>query len=391
MAPERPAAMSAFVGPADLSLADFAGLCEQETRVEDYPHCSEVRGKVLIYQASTLHQVLAGDPRPLMSELHRAFRHGPGVVVVRGAFTDAALVDRHSAVFNRILEDEAAHGSGGDHFAKAGANGRIWNSLQKAAIQAPESFVEYYSNPLLGLLAEAWLGPHYQVTAQVNVVRPGGQAQQPHRDYHLGFQTVEVLTRYPLDVQVMSQYLTLQGAVAHTDMPLDTGPTQLLPYSQQYDLGFLAWRDPAFIDYFQAHAVQLPLMKGDLLFFNPALFHAAGTNRTADQHRMANLLQISSAFGKTMEALDHDRMMLALYPVLLERVAQGELDARSLQAVIATAAQGYSFPTNLDSDPPLKGLAPLTGQQLLHQALAERWGLEVFKAAVAAMGERRRA
>lgn len=71
-----------------------------------------------------------------------------------------------------------------------------------------------------------------------------------------------------------------------------------------------------------------------------------------------------------MEALDHDRMMLALYPVLLDRVEHQALDARGLHAVIATAAQGYSFPTNLDSDPPLKGLAPQTGQQLLHQALA---------------------
>lgn len=383
--------MSGFVSLADLSLPAFAALCEQHTCAADFPHCSEVSKNVLIYQASTLLDALEDDPRPLLSELHRAFRHGPGVVVVKQAFTDAALIDRHSAVFDRILADEAQAGSGGDHFAKAGANGRIWNVLQKAAIQAPESFIEYYSNPLLGMLAQAWLGPHYQVTAQVNVVRPGGKAQQPHRDYHLGFQTAEVLEQYPLDVQVMSQYLTLQGAVAHTDMPLDTGPTQLLPYSQQYDLGFMAWRDPAFIEYFQAHAVQLPLHKGDLLFFNPALFHAAGTNRTPDQHRMANLLQISSAFGKTMEALDHDRMMLALYPVLLHRVEHQELDSRSLQAVIGTAAQGYSFPTNLDNDPPLKGLAPLTGQQLLRQALAERWPLAVFASEVEQMRGRRRA
>ena len=39
----------------------------------------------------------------------------------------------------------------------------------------------------LALVSRAWLGPGYQVTSQVNVVRPGGQAQDPHRDYHLGF------------------------------------------------------------------------------------------------------------------------------------------------------------------------------------------------------------
>lgn len=100
--------------------------------------------------------------------------------------------------------------------------------------------------------------------------------------------------------------------------------------------------------------MQLPLTKGDLLFFNPALFHAAGTNRTPDRQRMANLLQISSAFGKPMEALDRDRMMLAIYPALLANTA---LDAQAVEAVIGCTADGYSFPTNLATDPPLQGLA----------------------------------
>ena len=33
------------------------------------------------------------------------------------------------------------------------------------------------------LACEAWLGPGYQITAQTNVVKPGGKPQQPHRDY----------------------------------------------------------------------------------------------------------------------------------------------------------------------------------------------------------------
>ena len=39
-------------------------------------------------------------------------------------------------------------------------------------------------------------------------------------------------------------------------------------------------------------------------FFNPALLHGAGHNRSADVRRMANLLQVSSAFGRAMEAVD---------------------------------------------------------------------------------------
>ncbi|RMT95550.1 hypothetical protein ALP39_02200 [Pseudomonas marginalis pv. marginalis] len=374
--------MSALVSAEAVRLEDFQRLCSQQAHAKNYPLCAEVVSNVPIYRAHTLRN---SDRRAVMDELHRLFRDGPGVMVVRQAYDDLEVVDRHSQVFEAIFATEAAQGVAADHFAKAGSNGRIWNSLQKAALVSPESFVEYYANPLLGLIAEAWLGPSYQVTAQVNVVHPGGQAQQPHRDYHLGFQTNDVVERFPLPLHVLSQYLTLQGAVAHTDMPLESGPTQLLPFSQQYALGYLAWRREDFIDYFQQHAVQLPLDKGDLLFFNPALFHAAGTNRTVDRHRMANLLQISSAFGKPMEALDRDRMMLAVYPALL---ANPTLDA---QAVIACTADGYSFPTNLDTDPPLQGLAPQTGQQLMQQALNERWPYSDFAAAVAQMRAKRQA
>jgi ectoine hydroxylase-related dioxygenase (phytanoyl-CoA dioxygenase family) len=378
--------VSLFASAADIDVAAFAALCSQQVTLADYPHAREVLSRVLIYDAQTLRD---SDRQALLDELHRVFSDGPGVMVVRGGYTDLAMVDRHSEVLRRIIAQEAASAVRSDHFAKAGANQRIWNSLQKAAEHSPQSFIEYYANPLLGLIAEAWLGPCFQATAQVNVVNPGGQAQQPHRDYHLGFQADEVAARYPLPLHRLSQYLTLQGAVAHTDMPLETGPTMLLPFSQQYPLGYLAWRDPAFIDYFARQAIQLPLKKGDLLFFNPALFHAAGSNRTADQYRMANLLQISSAFGKPMETVNRERMMLALYPAMLRGMEQGELDEAGAAAVIAMSADGYSFPTNLDTDPPLHGMAPQTGQQLMTEALAQRWPVERFAQAVETMRVKR--
>jgi ectoine hydroxylase-related dioxygenase (phytanoyl-CoA dioxygenase family) len=378
--------MSLFASAADIDVEVFAARCEQQVALADYPHAREVLSRVLIYDAQTLRE---SDRTALLNELHRVFSDGPGVMVVRAAYTDPALIDRHSEVLRQIFAEEAASAVRADHFAKAGANQRIWNSLQKAAEHSPQSFIEYYANPLLGLIAEAWLGPYFQATAQVNVVNPGGQAQQPHRDYHLGFQADEVVARYPLPLHRLSQYLTLQGAVAHTEMPLETGPTLLLPFSQHYPLGYLAWRDPAFIDYFARQAIQLPLNKGDLLFFNPALFHAAGTNRTADQFRMANLLQISSAFGKPMETVNRERMMLALYPAMLRCMEQGELDDAGAAAVIAMSADGYPFPTNLDTDPPLQGMAPQTGQQLMGQALAQRWPMQRFAEAVELMRVKR--
>ena len=113
-------------------------------------------------------------------------------------------------------------------------------------MKAPAAFVRYYANPVIALVSEAWLGPNYQVTSQVNVVHPGADAQHPHRDYHLGFQTVQEAARYPPQAHHMCGWLTLQGAVAHSAMPLASGPTKLLPHSHKYSHGYLAWRRPEF-------------------------------------------------------------------------------------------------------------------------------------------------
>ena len=176
-------------------------------------------------------------------------------------------------------------------------------------------------------MSEAWLGPSYQITSQLNVVNPGGAAQVAHRDYHLGFQTAETIERFPVHVHRLSPVLTLQGAVAHCDMPLETGPTLYLPFSQSYLPGYLATGRAEFRDYFDAHHVQLPLAKGDAVFFNPALFHAAGTNRSKDVRRIANLLQVSSAFGRAMESVDRLKMSLTLYPALKGLLAERPITA----------------------------------------------------------------
>ncbi len=203
--------------------------------------------------------------------------------------------------------------------------------------------------------SEAWLGPAYQITSQLNVVNPGGAAQVAHRDYHLGFQSAEAIERFPVHVQRLSPVLTLQGAIAHCDMPIETGPTLYLPFSQSYLPGYMATARPEFRDYFDKHHVQLPLAKGDAVFFNPALFHAAGTNRSKDVRRIANLLQVSSAFGRAMESVDRLKMSLKLYPALKDLLRDQAITAAEADNAIAASAEGYSFPTNLDRDPPKGG------------------------------------
>jgi len=363
-----------FVNEDQVSVEDFSSFCAQHVDRADYPLASEVTSDVLIYDRHVLDEIAATDKKRVLSELHKALSYGPGVFVVRGLYSDTEIIDSASQVFEEIMHEEAKSKVQADHFSKAGNNGRIWNALQKLAEANPHVFTNYYANTTLGLICQAWLGPAWRMTSQVNQVRPGGEAQQAHRDYHLGFQQSAFAAEFPVPAQILSQYLTLQGAVAHTDMPLESGPTRLLPWSHQYELGYIAYRRPEFVDFFNENYVQLPLRKGDGLFFNPALFHAAGNNSTHDVVRTANLLQISSAFGVPMEEVNHEQILKVIYPSLKGSTFSEE----TRNAVIAVAARGYSFPTNLDTDPPVGGLVPKTQQQLLLQALQDNLSAEQF-------------
>ena len=136
--------------------------------------------------------------------------------------------------------------------------------------------------------------------------------------------------------------------------------------------------------------MQLPLAKGDVVFFNPALFHAAGTNTTTDVRRMANLLQVSSTFGRAMESVDRARVSAAIFDDLAKAQATEGWDPRAIDNVIAASAEGYAFPTNLDRDQPVDGLAPPTQADLLRRAITEGWDHETLVARIAEQVERTR-
>ena len=216
-----------YLSADDCRLADLIDLVSQKTDLADYPHASTVEQNVLIYDGARLRKQLSRPAcRPQVeTELARALLDGPGIVVLAGAFDDPWVIDRATWQFEAIIAAQrAAGGAVGDHFAAAGQNDRIWNALEKLALRAPEVFADYYANDLIATVCRAWLGPGYQVASQVNVVNPGGAAQDLHRDYHLGFASAEQAARFPAHVHQLSPVLTLQGAVAHTDMPAETGP-----------------------------------------------------------------------------------------------------------------------------------------------------------------------
>lgn len=375
-------------------LDEFKVLTSQNLNPSDVPQAASVEKNVPLYDMGALAPAL-GDPaqrQALLAEWAWVLGRSAGAFVLKGAYQDTAPIDRATQVFQEIIAQERIGGAGkGDHFAASGANDRIWNALQKQCLRDPEGFALYLGNPAIAAACEAWLGPSYQMTAQVNQVRPGGKAQQAHRDYHLGFQSADSAARYPRHAHEVTATLTLQGAVAHCDMPIESGPTKLLPFSQLYGPGYLGFHDQAHRDWFEEAYIQLPLSKGDALFFNPALFHGAGDNVSADIDRMANLVQVSSAFGRAMETVDRQAMSEAMLPALVALRQAGRLGELELQAAIAATAEGYPFPTNLDTDPPIGGNAPRSQAELLAEAVASGTSQEAFRETLAALSTRQAA
>ena len=378
----------------ECNLADFQKIIDQKLAIDSVPHANEIKKNIPIYDIEKLQNIFQSDAlkNDLMAEWAWVLRESSGAIVLRNAYRDTSAIDEATQVYEGIIADEKLKSGGGaDHFAAAGANDRIWNSLQKLCESSPDVFLRYFANESIQAACEAWLGPNYQMTAQVNLVHPGGDAQQAHRDYHLGFQTAEVSALYPNLVHELSPALTLQVAIAHCDMPIESGPTKLLPFSQTYLPGYAAWRREDFRETFEARYIQLPLSKGDALFFSPAIFHGAGSNVSSNIHRMANLLQVSSAFGRAMETIDRAKMCVLTYPIAGKYFEDQTLSISEIKAAIAATAEGYSFPTNLDNDPPVGGLAPETQQALFLRALEGKMAKAEFENQLKLMESRKTA
>ena len=169
----------------------FRRSVERSVDRADYPFASDIVSNVPVYDGLEVRSIAASPEtrKEIMAEWIEALTDGPGIVAIRSAFADPGAIDKANAHFWAIIEEERqSNVGGGDHFAKPGANDRIWNALEKLCLSDPAAFAAYYGNAVIALVSEAWLGPAYQITSQLNVVNPGGAAQVPHRDYHLGFQ-----------------------------------------------------------------------------------------------------------------------------------------------------------------------------------------------------------
>jgi hypothetical protein len=89
-----------------------------------------------------------------------------------------------------------------------------------------------------------------------------------------------------------------------------------------------------------------------------------------------------------MESLDRTAMVRAVYPALRAMEAAGR-SRRDLENVVVATAEGYAFPTNLDSDQPIGSLAPLSQVDTVLAALADDLTEEDLDIALRDQNERR--
>ncbi|NRB04307.1 MAG: phytanoyl-CoA dioxygenase family protein, partial [Rhodobacteraceae bacterium] len=200
-------APTGYYDPDTCDLHAFQALIEQSTQADTVPHAAAIEKNIPVYDMAALRPMLedAGQRRVLMAEWAQVLRVGAGVVALKNTYADTRVIDEATAIYDAIIaQEKEASGGGGDHFAASGANDRVWNSLQKLCEASPDVFLRYFASPTIAAVCEAWLGPNFQMTAQVNLVHPGGAAQQAHRDYHLGFQTAEISAAYPAHVHDVS-------------------------------------------------------------------------------------------------------------------------------------------------------------------------------------------
>ena len=327
----------------------------------DYPYAAAVEHGVLIYDSARLRKEIAGPEgrREAEAELARALHRRPRHRGVHRRVRRPVVVDRATRSSRRSSPQRAAGGAARRPLRQARAERP---GLERAGEAGPARAGVVRGllrqRPHRGGVPTAWLGPGYQVTSQINVVNPGGAAQTAHRDYHLGFASAEQAARFPAHVHRLSPVLTLQGAVAHTDMPAETGPTLYLPHSQKYLPGYLAWRPagvPASTSRPTTSSCRWPRVTRRSST-RPLPRGRRQPHRRGQAHGQpaAGVVGVRAAPWRPSTGPD----VRGDAPG-----AAGDGPRRASRTgvignVIAACAEGYAFPTNLDLDQPVDGLAP---------------------------------
>ena len=298
----------------------------------------------------------------MQAELVRALTDGPGIVVFKQRLRRPGRGrPRDGGVPGSIDAEKAAGAAGGRPLRQARRQRPGLGCAGQAGRRRPEVFADYYANDVLALVSEAWLGPDYQVTSQVNVVNPGGQAQVAHRDYHLGF--MDARSRGPLPgpgppalarrspCRARSRTATCPSRPARrstcptrssTSPATSPSTSRSSRSTSRSTTSSCRWRRAT------------PRSSTPPCSTAPA--RTVSTDVTPDGQPAAGVLRVRPRHGDRRPGRD--------VPGRVPGAAGEEGGRRVRQATWTTSsppsAEGYAFPTNLDRDQPIDGLAPQT-------------------------------
>jgi hypothetical protein len=103
-----------WLDPTDCDIDAFAALVEQTTEAADYPLAAAISQNVPVYDGDAVRAAAgkADTRKALAAGWIRAMNDGPGVVAIRAAFDDMAVIDAASAHFTAMIAEEKAAGAG---------------------------------------------------------------------------------------------------------------------------------------------------------------------------------------------------------------------------------------------------------------------------------------
>ena len=158
--------MQGYLSSNDCNLEEFSKSLDHTLNQSDVPLAHDIKKNIPIYDVSQID--FLDNTQTLRTEWANVLHKTAGVLVLKNAYPDTSCIDAATLIFEKIIADEkAATGDKADHFAASGANDRIWNSAQKLCQSDPDTFAKYFSNLAVDTACKAWLGPNYQMTAQI--------------------------------------------------------------------------------------------------------------------------------------------------------------------------------------------------------------------------------
>ena len=291
-------------------------------------------------------------------EIVNILKDREGFFIVKDAF-DPKLIDSNRESYYEILSKEKW-----DHSRVKGTGKRIWRSLEKLALMDPHGWIYFYCNSALDHVFEAWLGPLYQLTAQINIINQDHKNLPVHFDYHFGMLRKDLQNKFPDTQKYMNQFMTLQAIVPHSNMNFENGGTRIYSGSQKSFVENFNLTEKEVESLFCKNAICPNLNIGDVLFLNSSLLHAGGVNKTSED-RIALLIQASSAFGIPMEQNDYNLIHDVIFENVCELYKEGKLAFEDGIRAIRNSSSSYLFPVNFDEISPRHGILPFTQTEKL--------------------------